>query len=271
MARDMAENIIKSESLIRQQFDELGAVQKGFSKEQMEYVMKTIAPTLNEKEGWLFLLKASKLGLNPLLGELNAYSSTNGRGERQLVIIAGVHGKRRSAENTGNLKSLKTEAIYVKEIILNTEHDGKVSQIVKVNPWEGGRLWGATCTIVRADRPEDPTTVTVPFSEYNRGNSIWKEKPETMIKKVAESQALTEAFPQMNGVYDEAESFSSGPAVQAAPQIEGGEKPMIDVQKQTLMKLGYSDTDLESMNLSRQGAAELIMQKTREKSQKETK
>ena len=42
----------------------------------------------------------------------------------------------------------------------------------------------------------------VSMKEYDKGNSMWKEKPSTMIEKVAISQALREAFPKdFEGMY----------------------------------------------------------------------
>ena len=51
-----------------------------------------------------------------------------------------------------------------------------------------------------------PSVSRVSFTEYNTGKSTWKTKPLTMIRKVAEAQALREAFPkEFNGLYVEEE------------------------------------------------------------------
>jgi len=43
-------------------------------------------------------------------------------------------------------------------------------------------------------------------SEYSTGRSVWKDKPATMIRKVAESQCLRACFQDLlGGSYDEAE------------------------------------------------------------------
>jgi hypothetical protein len=63
----------------------------------------------------------------------------------------------------------------------------------------------AECKVYRKDSTI-PFTVTVSFSEYvqrnneNQPTSFWGSKPETMLKKVAESQALRKAF-NIHGVY----------------------------------------------------------------------
>lgn len=222
----------KEVSSIKASFDELARVREEFTEDQKNYIMETIAPGLNKNETLLFLMKASALRLNPLMGEIFAYVSEV-RGQRQLVIIAGRDGKRSTASKVGGLEWIKTEAIYVKKVKTTTNktsEDGTVltseqETTIQVQPWDG-TLWGATCSVKRSSIAE-PFTVTVPLKEYNRNNSQWINKPETMIKKVAESQALSAAYPELlTGVYDESERWDNETApASTAPQIEnGGEK-----------------------------------------------
>lgn len=139
---------------------------------------------------------------------------------------------------------------------------------IQTEPWDG-TLWGATCTVWRTGSDE-PFTITVPLKEYNRGNKVWNEKPETMIKKVAESQALSAAIPDMSGVYDEAEIWAKEPeiALLKAPDMTDGFKPATEDQWKTLKALGFNDADQESMpDLTKQDAADLIIKKAQEKKQ----
>lgn len=46
-----------------------------------------------------------------------------------------------------------------------------------------------------------PFSITVSLNEYDTGKSLWREKPKTMIQKVAESQCLRRAF-SISGLYD---------------------------------------------------------------------
>ena len=56
---------------------------------------------------------------------------------------------------------------------------------------------------VHDSRHEVPTYVTVSMQEYNLGQSTWKSKPATMIRKVALVQALRETYPDSyGGLYD---------------------------------------------------------------------
>lgn len=57
----------------------------------------------------------------------------------------------------------------------------------------GEKLIGGWCEVFVDGR--EPEYAEVAFSEYNQGFALWKTKPATMIRKVAVSQALREAFP----------------------------------------------------------------------------
>lgn len=175
---------------------ELSTIKKSVSAEWMTYVKNTLFSSLNDGEILLVLYKAKALGLDVLNGEVTAYSA-NGKHGRQLVFIVGKDAKARKAIETGKVEYSSKEAIYIKK-------DEK-GNITKVEPWEGGTLWGATATVKRKDELQ-PHTIKVSLSEYKQSNSQWTDKPDTMIKKVALSQALTEAFPELfAGVYDDAE------------------------------------------------------------------
>lgn len=51
-----------------------------------------------------------------------------------------------------------------------------------------------------------PVEVTVHYSEYSGPSPLWKNKPKTMLRKVALVQALREAFPdELGGLYDSSE------------------------------------------------------------------
>lgn len=233
---------------IKNSFNELGTIQKSFSAEQVQFVMQTVAPGLNDKEIWLFLLKANKLGLNPLMGEIFAYVAES-NGKRQLVVIEGRNGKRNLAVKTGRIEYIKTEAIYVREI----EKDGQ-KYTIKSEPWDG-TLWGATSEIKLKDSQEPLPPVMVPLKEYNTGKNAWAGKPETMIKKVAESQALSAALPEvMRDLVGEGENFITG-ETKSLPTIEGGDEPASDSQLATLKTLGV---DTNGKTYTKQEAVEAI-------------
>ena len=76
-------------------------------------------------------------------------------------------------------------------------------------------LVGGWAKVYRKGRK--PYVNQVAFSEYNKGKSTWAAMPLTMIKKVAEVQALREAFPNQLGqmyVRDEMRNIQDADAVE---------------------------------------------------------
>ncbi len=61
-----------------------------------------------------------------------------------------------------------------------------------------GQLYG-WCKVWRKDMSH-PFEVRVYASEYSTGKNLWKDKPRTMIQKVAEAHALRRAF-SISGLY----------------------------------------------------------------------
>ncbi|HCW93019.1 MAG TPA: phage recombination protein Bet, partial [Flexistipes sinusarabici] len=97
------------------------------------------------------------------------------------------------AHKSGQLAGIETVA-FIKKVPRRTK-----------NGWELVDDLVARCTVYRKDTPQ-PFVVEVCFSEYAQKTkeghltSFWAEKPETMLKKVAESQCLRKAF-NINGIY----------------------------------------------------------------------
>jgi phage recombination protein Bet len=68
-----------------------------------------------------------------------------------------------------------------------------------------GVLIGAYC-IVKRKSASKPTYSVVTMEEYNTNQSLWKTKPETMLKKVAEAQGVRQSFKEVfRGTYSDAE------------------------------------------------------------------
>lgn len=68
----------------------------------------------------------------------------------------------------------------------------------------------ATCTIWRKDRSK-PVVIQAWGPEYNTGQSLWKTKPRTMLRKVAIAQAFRMAFPDdLGGMPYTSEEIAAG-------------------------------------------------------------
>ena len=73
----------------------------------------------------------------------------------------------------------------------------------------------ATCTIWRKDRSK-PTVIEAWFSEYNTGQSLWKSKPRTMLRKVAIAQAFRMTFPtELGGIPYTSDEIAAGDVQEA--------------------------------------------------------
>lgn len=197
------------------QMKELIEVKEGFKDEQVKFIKNLINGDLTDNELYMFLVVASKAGLNPFNREVVAVVyDKDGKTEmgRRVNYIVTRDGKRAVANRRGGLESVVTEAIYTKQV--KNPGDEKDMITIMVKPWEGGTLWGAQSTVVRGGKV---FTSIVPLKEYNTGKSVWANKPETMIKKVAESQALSQAVPELLGLYDDSEM--SSPAQVSTPEV----------------------------------------------------
>ncbi|WOX55054.1 phage recombination protein Bet [Methanoculleus palmolei] len=97
--------------------------------------------------------------------------------------------------------------------------DGQFDGMESGTRTEGDDLIG-WCKVYRKDMSH-PFCVEVSYSEYVQRNKqgaatkFWREKPKTMLTKVAEAQALRRAF-NISGLYDEAE-FEPAPLPACGP------------------------------------------------------
>lgn len=124
---------------------------------------------LNEKQKMMFYNVALANQLNPIKREIYAIAYGN-----NFNIITGYEVYLKRAERTGKLE-------YWKATVEKRDNE-----------------WIGICTVKRTDRTE-PTTIEAWLNEYNQGNKMWKEKPRTMIRKVAIAQAFRMSFPDELG------------------------------------------------------------------------
>jgi phage recombination protein Bet len=144
-----------------------------FTPAQMQLITDVIARGASPDELRLFLYRCQKMGLDPLkAGQIFFIKYGTNPG----TIVVGIEGFRARATRTGKLRGIK------RGVLRNDK----------------GECVGAWAKVRRADWDE-PAEVEVSFAEYNTGRAEWKNKPETMIQKVAEAAALRMAFPDELG------------------------------------------------------------------------
>lgn len=151
---------------------EENAVEKVTEKTVMEYIKTFVTTQLTEREIKQFIQVAVACNLNPLKKEI--YCIPFGIGpNRKLQILTGyeVYIKR-------------AERLRIKLNGWNVKTEGSV----KDNNLK------AIITIYRKDW-EHPFTHEVYFNEYNQNNTIWRNKPITMLVKVVTAQGFRLSFP----------------------------------------------------------------------------
>lgn len=127
--------------------------------------------------------------LNPFLNE--AYLVKYGTAPASMIVSKEALMKRAEACE-------KYEGIQAGVIVLR---DKEIIEVEGTFYLSTDKLVGGWAKVYRSDR-KFPIISRVRFEEYDKGQSTWKEKPSTMIKKVAQVQALREAFPaQLGAMY----------------------------------------------------------------------
>lgn len=220
-------------------FKTLANIEKSLKKDQLAFIKKTSAQSIKTLEHlYTLIYRAHVIGADLLRGEMIGYTDSKGN----LVTITTKDFMLRKAYQTNLVDHITQEAIYVDE------------QCERCAFWsQGAKLVGATASVKRTDR-EQPIVATVKFSEYNKGHSLWKTLPETMIKKVALTHALRLAFPnELGGVYDEAETVSNGKPNTVV--VSDGGATAKPEQIEQLKKMGVEIPE----DLTIDGAVDLLM------------
>ena len=154
-------------------------------QERMELVKQKVGSGLTKTEWELFLYMAKLYDLNPLLREIWAVKY-NGKPAN---IFTGRDGLLKIAHKSGMLDGMRTV------LLVSTQQGVEEADIAP----KGAEILGAKCYVWRKDMSH-PVEVSVKLSEYDTHRSTWKEKPDTMIRKVAEAHCLRRTF-SIHGLY----------------------------------------------------------------------
>ncbi len=151
----------------------------------LQEIKEVYGKNLSPLEFKTFLNMGKATGLNPFLREIWCVKY----GDAAASIFIGRDGYRRSAQANSNYDFHSVDAVYSNDSyeVVN----GEVSH--RYNLANRGTLIGAYCSVKRRNSTKCHTAF-VNFKEYNTGKAEWSKKPETMIKKVSEAQALRMAF-----------------------------------------------------------------------------
>lgn len=153
-------------------------------KSKLEEIRKIYAPKLSDGEFKTFVEMGISCGLNPFLREIWAVKYDAGSAAQ---IFIGRDGYRKIISRNQCFEGLITESVCANDEFNVDIVKGEVKHIPKIK--DRGKLIGAYC-IIYMKGVRIPYYVFVPIEEYNTGRSVWKDKPHTMIKKVAECQCI---------------------------------------------------------------------------------
>ena len=149
---------------------------------------------ITNKEAMMFLTLCKYQHLNPFLRD--AYLIKYGSNPATMVVGKDVLLKRA-------MRSDKFGGLTAGVIVVTADGDLKEREGTFV--LDGEQLVGGWAK-VKIKGYSDPFYASVSIKEYSTGQSNWKSKPATMIRKVALAQALREAFPEeMSALYDASE------------------------------------------------------------------
>ena len=203
--------------------------------------------SVTDQEVILFAKMCEAQKLNPFVtGEV--YLIKFGTQPAQMVVGYDTY-KRRAEENPQYL--FKENGIVV-------QRGNEIVQKPGACLYPSEKLVGGWCKVhkLKGDR-EVVTFKEVGFDEYNKGNAIWKEKPCTMIEKVAISQALREAFPKdYEGLYTaeelapaEYKYIDSDDGVVGEPQVTAVmDEPITQEERQAMFVFAQSNFGKEAGN-----------------------
>lgn len=180
-----------------------------FTRERVELIKKQICPSgITDGEFAVFLEKCRRSGLDPIMNEAycvprsTTVKDADGRERKieQFVFQASEQGMEVRAHRSGSFLGLRAGAVYSNDDCAIDFAGGKVRHLT--NPAKPrGDLIGAWAIAFRRDLEVSPVAF-VRFAEYVGLGPLWKNKPETMIVKVARAQALRLSFPyEFAGAY----------------------------------------------------------------------
>jgi phage recombination protein Bet len=167
---------------------------------QLKTIKSIYAPNLSDGEFQTFVQLGIATGLNPFLREIWAIKYDK---SAPAQIFIGRDGYRKSISRNTIYAGHHVDAVYANDDFCFDLTNGEVRHTYNLK--DRGKLMGAYCIVHMKNVPR-PYYVFVDISEYNTNQSNWKNKPATMIKKVAECQAIRMADSCTFGnTYDEDE------------------------------------------------------------------
>ncbi len=170
------------------------------------------------KDVFSFMAKCQARGLNPLAGDAYMTVFRNRDGSTSSSVIVSKDYFMRIANSRDDFDGMEAGIVVVNRQGNITEREGAIYGK------QTERLVGGWARIWTKGRAK-PSYASVSMDEYDQHRSMWRDKPATMIRKVAVVQALREAYPgAFGGLYDGAEMPAhEEPPAECAVEENAGE------------------------------------------------
>lgn len=195
----------------------MGAVERidalpGFSPMQLRTIRQTVAKDCNEVEFDVFIETAKSYGLNPFRREIYAIVTNKDKPDRrQLVLVTGIDGFRRKAEESGDYCPSDDEPEFTYRDDLKDPSINPLGiEKVKVTAFKGQRrvvgiaYWDEFAPLreVWAEDPQTGRRGPTGRMEIDPKKTNWLRMPRHMLAKCAEAQALRKGWPStFSGLY----------------------------------------------------------------------
>lgn len=192
-----------------------------WNNDKADKIRQLFAPNLTNDEFAFFWGLGKSLQANPFTREIWAVKYDK---NKPAQVFLGRDFYRKKAQEQSDYDGHIVDAVYENDEFRVESGTPKHSY----NLTDRGKLLGAYCVVYKKDI-SNAFYVYVELDEYHKGQSTWNEKPATMIKKVAEAQALRGAYQGIfRGTYDESERWDENPEQPVASQRQA-----IDIDVQT--------------------------------------
>ena len=217
-----------------------------FTDEEKKIIRSQFFPPSATSQDMQYCMSVAKeLGLNPILKEIHFVerkAKINGQWVTKIEPMPGRNAWYKLAHNSGKFAGIESEA-HIEDV-----------PVFENGVWTVKPDLVATATVYRKDT-DHPFKVKVAFHEYAQKTKdgdltqFWKTKPETMLIKVAEVQALKKAF-MVSGVYDESEIGDEIVAVGGESANTGGERAQVhQIEKQPDPFAGTMNAEIEEVSI----------------------
>lgn len=151
---------------------------------KLKDIKSMFAPKATDLEFKTYVQMGIATGLNPFLREIWLVKYDE---KSPAQIFIGRDGYRKTISRNTNYDYHIVDAVHCNDEFQVDLIEGKVKHIYNIK--DRGKLVGAYCLVFMKSSSK-PYYVFVPLEEYDQKRSVWNNMKATMIKKVAECQAI---------------------------------------------------------------------------------